>query len=135
MVGSMPDHAIVNLEAVDDLAPEHGFSESQEVRFARDLLGCQSVGISLQRVKPGKRHAFGHRHAKDEEVYVVLEGAGSVRLGEDTVEVRRMDAIRVAPEVARGFEAGPEGLTLLAFGSHHPEDFEVLPGFWDDDSA
>ena len=43
-----------------------------------------------------------------------------------------MDAIRVAPKVARGFEAGPEGLELLVFGPHHDKDGElVTEGFWD----
>jgi hypothetical protein len=43
-----------------------------------------------------------------------------------------MDAIRVAPGVMRGFEAGPDGLELLAFGTHHEGDGEIDPGFWSD---
>jgi mannose-6-phosphate isomerase-like protein (cupin superfamily) len=83
-------------------------------------------------VKPGKRHAFGHRHAEDEEVYVVLSGSGRVRLDEEVRDVKPMDAIRIAPEVTRAFEAGPDGLELLAFGTHHPDDPQVVPDFWAD---
>jgi hypothetical protein len=36
------------------------------------------------------------------------------------------DAIRVAPNVIRAFEAGPDGLELLAFGPRHEGDGEVL---------
>lgn len=125
-------YTITNLREVEDLAPKHGFSDTQEARFARQALGCEQVGISLQRVKPDRRQAFGHSHGEDEEVYVILAGSGRIRLDEELVEVAAMDAIRVAPGVARAFEAGPEGLELLAFGNHHEGDAKPDPGFWDD---
>lgn len=128
----MSRYAIVNLRDLEDFAASHGFSETQEARFAREQLGCEQVGLSLQRVKPGKRHAFGHRHAEDEEVYVVLSGSGRVNLDGDVREVGPFDAVRVAPAVARAFEAGSDGLELLAFGTHRPDDAQVVPDFWSD---
>jgi uncharacterized cupin superfamily protein len=128
----MSDFSIANMRDVEDLAEKHGFSDSQEVRFPRELLGCKQVGLSLQTVKPGKRQAFGHRHSEDEEVYVILSGAGAVRLDDEVVAVGAMDAIRVAPSVTRAFEAGPEGLELLAFGTHREGDAEMDSDFWSD---
>ena len=55
-----------------------------------------------------------------------------MRLDEEVVELGPMDAIRVAPGVMRAFEAGPEGLELLAFGTHHEGDAEIDPDFWTD---
>jgi hypothetical protein len=47
-----------------------------------------------------------------------------------------MDAIRVAPHVARAFEAGPEGLELLVFGPHHEGDGEVMrDDFWGEEGG
>jgi hypothetical protein len=46
-------------------APRHGFAEAQEARFAREALDCTQVGLSLQRVKPDRRQAFGHSHGED----------------------------------------------------------------------
>ena len=43
---------------------------------------------------------------------------------------QRLDAIRVAPGSTRAFEAGPDGLEVLATGTHHPGDVEMAPGFW-----
>jgi len=83
-------------------------------------------------LKPGKRQAFGHRHDKAEEVYVVLSGAGRVRLDDEIVEIRRLDAIRVAPSVMRAFEAGPDGLEWIVFGPRHDKDGETDSEFWTD---
>jgi uncharacterized cupin superfamily protein len=127
----MADYTKKNLHEVEDAAVKHGFSETQMARFAGGDLDCERIGLALEAVKPGQRQAFGHRHEQDEEVYVILEGSGKMRLGGDEIEVAPMDAVRVAPGVMRAFEAGPEGLELLAFGTHHEGDGEIDPGFWD----
>jgi quinol monooxygenase YgiN/mannose-6-phosphate isomerase-like protein (cupin superfamily) len=127
--------AIVNLDEVDDLAPRAGAQELGEARFARQPLGAVGVGVSLQRLRPGKRSAFAHRHGIDEEVYVVLQGSGRVAVDDEVSEVKRLDTIRVAPGSLRVFEAGPEGLEFLAIGSHHAGDAEMVPGYWPDESG
>src|SRR5438094_154766 len=81
-------------------------------------LGARGTGLSLQRIRPGKRQAFGHSHHLDEEIYIVLSGSGRVAVDDEVREVRRLDAVRVAPGSTRAFEAGPEGLELLATGTH-----------------
>jgi mannose-6-phosphate isomerase-like protein (cupin superfamily) len=123
---------IKNLREVEDMAPRFGFSEVQEARFPREDLNSETVGLAFHLVRPGKRQAFAHRHQQAEEIYVVLSGSGRVKLGDDVREVHPLDAIRVAPEVARGFEGGPEGLELLVFGPRHAGDGEVLrEEFWE----
>jgi mannose-6-phosphate isomerase-like protein (cupin superfamily) len=123
-------YTIKNLRAVEDMAVKHGFSETQEARFARGDLEARDTGISYQVVHPGKRLAFAHRHREAEEIYVVLSGSGRIKLDEDVVEIGPMDAIRIAPDTTRALEAGPEGLEILAFGPHH-DDAELVQGFWD----
>lgn len=78
------------------------------------------------------RSPFVHRHADAEEVYVILSGSGRIKLDDQVTDVRPLDSIRVAPAVARAFEAGPEGLEFLAFGPHHPGDGEPVEGPWSD---
>lgn len=128
----MASYTKKNLREVEDLAAKHGFSENQEARFAHGDLEAEQTGVSFQVVKPGKRHAFGHRHKEAEEIFVVLSGTGRVRLDDDVVEVEPMDAIRVAPPVTRAFEADSSGLELLIFGPRHEDDAEMVPGFWSD---
>jgi mannose-6-phosphate isomerase-like protein (cupin superfamily)/ABC-type transporter Mla MlaB component len=126
----MADYTITNLRDAEDLAAKGGFSESQEARFPRLELGLETLGISHQVVKPDKHHAFGHRHKEAEEVYVVLSGSGRCRLDDEIVDVGKLDAIRVGPEVVRGFEAGPDGLELLVFGALAPGDAEIVEDFF-----
>jgi mannose-6-phosphate isomerase-like protein (cupin superfamily) len=93
---------------------------------AQGALDAEDTGFSYHIVKPDKRQGFAHRHDKAEEVYVVIGGTGRVNLDGEVVELQRLDAIRVAPAVARAFEAGPDGLELLAFGPHHEGDGELI---------
>ena len=126
------DYTIKNLREVEDMAASQGFGEVQEARFANADLDADQSGISLQKVKPGKRHAFAHRHNEAEEVYVVISGSGRVKLDDEVREVGELDAIRVAPSVTRAFEAGAEGLELLAFSPRAKGDAEIVQDFtWD----
>ena len=123
---------VKNLAEVEDSAPKFGVAAVQEARFAKDELEAEQTGVSYQRLKPGKRQAFAHRHERAEEVYVVLRGSGQAKLDDQLVELRTLDAIRVAPGVTRAFQAGRDGLELLAFGPRHDGDGDVLPGWWSD---
>jgi mannose-6-phosphate isomerase-like protein (cupin superfamily) len=126
------DYTIKNLTETADSAVKFGFSEMGEAHFATDELDAKQTGFSYQVLKPGKRQAFGHRHDKAEEVYVVLSGSGRVRLDDEIVEISSLDAIRVAPSIMRAFEAGDEGLEYVAFGPHHEKDGQLDKEFWQD---
>jgi mannose-6-phosphate isomerase-like protein (cupin superfamily) len=118
------------LTDVKDSAPEFGMGDVQEARFAKKDLEAERTGISHQRLKPGKRSPFGHKHEEAEEVYVVIAGSGRMKLDDEIVEVETLDAIRVSPEVIRAFEAGDDGIEVLAVGARHDGDGEVIPGWW-----
>lgn len=93
-------------------------------------LEAEQTGVTHFRLRPGRRSPFAHRHADAEEVYVILAGSGRIKLDDDLVELRPLDAIRVAPDVVRAFEAGPDGLEFLAFGPHHDADGEPINDPW-----
>ena len=125
-------YTLKNLRDVEDSAQKFGIGEIQEARFAKDELSTEQTGFSHQRVKADKRQGFGHRHEHCEEVYVVLSGSGQAKLDEEIVELAELDALRVAPGVTRAFQAGPEGLELLAFGPRADGDGELLRDWWSD---
>jgi mannose-6-phosphate isomerase-like protein (cupin superfamily) len=121
-----------NLLEIEDSAVKGGLSPALESRFARSTLETAQVGLSYQRIAPETRAPFGHHHRQQEEIYVILGGSGHANLAGKIVDLRPLDALRVAPEVTRAFEAGPEGLELLAFGSGEGglQDAEVEPNWW-----
>jgi len=125
-------YTLKNLTDVKDSAVEFGLADVQQARFAKGDLEAERTGVSHHRIIAGKRQGFGHRHENAEEVYVVLSGSGRVKLDDDILEIERLDAVRVAPQVVRAFEAGPEGLELLVFGARHDGDGEVIAGWWSD---
>ena len=123
-------YTLVNLEDVEDMAQRFGFGDQGEARFANRPLGTVRTGISHQRLRPGVRQAFGHRHQHAEEVFVILAGAGRVRVDDEINDVRPLDAIRIAPSSARALEAGSDGLEFLVFGPHHTGDAVMDANFW-----
>jgi mannose-6-phosphate isomerase-like protein (cupin superfamily) len=118
-------YTIKNLRDVEDSAAKYGFGDLQEARFPREDLESEAIGFLHLRLKPGKRQPFA------EEIYLVLSGEGRVKLDGDVVEIGPHDAIRVAPATARAFEAGADGLELLAFGPRVAGDAEIVKDFWE----
>jgi mannose-6-phosphate isomerase-like protein (cupin superfamily) len=125
-------YTLKKLTEVEDSAPRFGYGEVQAVRFAQGDLDAADTGVSHHRLKAGKRQPFAHRHDRAEEVYVVLSGSGRAKLDDDIVELEALDALRVAPGVIRAFEAGTDGLELLAVGPHHQGDGELIHEWWTD---
>lgn len=57
-----------------------------------------------------------------------------IKVEDEVVELKPFDALRVPGQLARGMEAGLDGVRLLAFGAPNTEnnDAEMLPGWWSD---
>jgi mannose-6-phosphate isomerase-like protein (cupin superfamily) len=121
----VPGFTIKNFKQLDDSARDRG--AEIEARFARKHLDSEHLGVSYFRYGPGYRSPMGHKHREQEEAYVVVGGSGRMRLDDEIVELHSWDVVRVAPEVVRGFEGGPEGLELIAVGSDRPEGGDGVP--------
>lgn len=125
----MPDYSQINLKEVEDQAKSFGL-EGMEARFPHQELGA---GLSYQKYEPNTRIPFGHQHEEAEEIYVVVKGSGRMKLDDEIIELREWDALRIAPQVTRAVEAGPDGMELLAVNSAgHTSDTEPIPGWWSD---
>jgi mannose-6-phosphate isomerase-like protein (cupin superfamily) len=128
----MSGYSIKNLKEVEDSATQFGLSPSLEARFARKALDGENAGLSYQRLAPNFRVPFGHKHGAQEEIYVLVNGSGRVKLDDEVVDVKQWDAIRVEPGTMRAFEAGPDGAELIAFGAGAPGDADMVQGWWTD---
>jgi quinol monooxygenase YgiN/mannose-6-phosphate isomerase-like protein (cupin superfamily) len=123
-------YTLRNLEDAEDAAAKYGYSEMGESRFVSDDLDAERTGVSHQRLRSGVRQMFAHRHHRAEEVYVVLSGSGRVKIEDEIVELRPLDAIRVAPDQTRQFEAGPDGLEYTVFSARAKGDAEIVRDWW-----
>ena len=131
---------IVNVGDVEAKARERG-DVGCEWRDLGRAAGSERTGIKHITIAPGKLAAPPHCHSAEEELFVVLEGTGTVELsaaprgseGYSTdpehhrVRAGSTVARPAASRVAHAFRAGPEGLTLLAYGTREPNDIAYYP--------
>jgi quercetin dioxygenase-like cupin family protein len=102
----------------------------------RNTLGVTSFGLNQLVLEPGQRSRI-HRHARQEEVYLVLEGTLTLSVENQATDYGTGELIRVGPEVRRQLvNLGPDRLVLLALGGaleHHGRDGEAFRS-WEQDT-
>jgi uncharacterized cupin superfamily protein len=118
--------------ALDDV-PAEDFSGGGDVvavrRDAGDGLGSKRTGVGHLVVAPGALSGSPHCHAAEEELFVVLEGTGTLLLGDAEHAVRAGSVVARPPGtgVPHAFRAADGPLTLLAFGTREPNDIVFFP--------
>ncbi|MGD0197677.1 MAG: hypothetical protein ABSC56_07205 [Solirubrobacteraceae bacterium] len=122
----MSSHTLVNLSEIEPSGS--GAATGIDLRFGRKHLDSRDLGISRVRYAPSYRSPFAHSHREQEEAYVVVAGSGRALLDGAVVELREWDVLRVAPEVVRSFESGPDGLDLIAVGGPKPPEGDGVRG-------
>jgi uncharacterized cupin superfamily protein len=94
---------VVNLaDVVFDDIEENGYYTSRRALFSRSL-GARKLGYNLTELPPGKAQCPFHSHREEEEMFLVLEGEGELRFGEQRLKLRRHDVVACptgGPEVA-----------------------------------
>jgi uncharacterized cupin superfamily protein len=82
-------------------------------------LGAHEFGARLWRLEPGQA-STRHRHRTTEEIYVLLDGTGKIRIGDELVELAPMDSVRVDPGTVRQVFNDTEADQLwVMFGAPH----------------
>jgi quercetin dioxygenase-like cupin family protein len=122
----MSRFSTVNLLEVEDSVGER--APGIEGRFGRKHLASRDLGISHFRYAANLRSPMAHSHREQEEAYVVVAGSGRILLDDEVYELRQWDVVRVAPEVVRAFEAGADGLDIIAVGGPKPEEGDGVMG-------
>ena len=111
------EYSHVNLTDLDDQAPNLGLDPAElNLRFGRVALNCEHCGVSYVRLAPGAK-GVAHRHKRQEEIYVLVSGSARMKVGDDELELRPFDAVRVPPHVMRGMQGGPDGAEVIAIGA------------------
>lgn len=83
----------VNLEDVqfDDIE-ENGCYTSKRALFSSGI-GARKLGYNLTELPPGSAQCPFHSHREEEEMFLILEGEGELRFGEQRYKLRKLDVI------------------------------------------
>ena len=102
-------------------------SFKKEKMAKTNLFETERFFLDVYGLEPGQSQA-PHAHDGADKVYVVLEGAGSIRIGGETFAVAGGDAVHAPSGVEHALEnPGPARLVALAFMAPHPS-FGKKPG-------
>ena len=127
---------------VADVAADErrGATVAVDQRHLARAAGSERTGLNHHTVPAGMLNVPPHCHAAEEEIFVVLEGTGSLELtpaprqaaygvdpSEHEVRAGSVVARPAGTGIAHTFRAGPDGLTLLAYGTRDPNDICYYP--------
>lgn len=73
-----------------------------------DLLGLTGAEVSVNSLPAGVAVPFVHSHKKNEEIYMIVSGKGSVVIDGETIDLQAGDCVRIAPAAKRQFSAAQD---------------------------
>ncbi|MHB8692375.1 MAG: cupin domain-containing protein [Solirubrobacteraceae bacterium] len=130
-IGERPA-SIVNVQAVQSRTIDRGRTSAVRRDLGR-AVGSRSTGLKHAVIAPGMESSPPHCHSVEEELFVVLDGSGTVVLGHgdgaEELELRAGNVVSrpAGTGIAHCFLAGPDGLTALAYGTREPSDLCYYP--------
>jgi mannose-6-phosphate isomerase-like protein (cupin superfamily) len=126
---------------IDEMDAIDGFFEGIKFHKAAAGLAVSSFGLSIIDLAPGAEDYPEHDHSAtgiggqmfakrpqqlgQEEVYIALEGSGTLEADGEQYPIDAGQIARVGPEVKRKVTPGPDGIRLLVIGATPGEPYET----------
>lgn len=127
-----------NILNIDEVELEHWGSATTAPLATRER--SDQAGFHWERLDPESRGSPPHCHSEEEEIFVILEGDGTLELWpspvsgasgaeREDIPIRPGHVIARPPgtRVGHAFQAGPNGLTMLIYGTRRPNDMAWFP--------
>jgi uncharacterized cupin superfamily protein len=127
-----------NILNVDEVELQHWGSATSAPLATQER--SEEAGFHWERLDPGARGSVPHCHSEEEEIFVILEGEGTLHLwpsprAEELGAQREEIPIRAGHVIARPaatrvshwFRAGADGMTMLIYGTRRPNDMCWYP--------
>jgi uncharacterized cupin superfamily protein len=122
----MSDYTVVRAAEVPDFT---GDAPGAFLGYAR-ALGAEQLGFNVRvlaphtaHVPPGEDPALGHSHRSIEEIYFVLDGEITIKLGDEVTTLAPRDAVRIPPATPRAVRNDTDAEAAFALCSVHVEDY------------
>jgi uncharacterized cupin superfamily protein len=125
--GPRPAHVVALLDLPTETVDRPGWKMVH--RHVGHHLGAVTTGMSHFELRPGARSFPFHCHSAEEELFVVLDGDGTLRLGDAHHALRRGSIVSrpAGTRIAHQFIAGDHGMTVLAYSDIDPNDLAFYP--------
>jgi quercetin dioxygenase-like cupin family protein len=124
---------VARADAYDFMAQYPGYGE---MRIYTPSLDSEQVAFTWREMPAGTggRGSYGHRHKTQEEIYFVIDGTVTFKVGDEVFEAGPGDAVRMAPQAVRSIHNDTDDLARVILVSKKiddPEgDVETVEGFW-----
>lgn len=122
---------LINLDEVELGTEDTEGDFHQSWAPVASVIGAKKLGYNLTVVPPGKKAVPYHNHRNNEEMFLILEGRGTLRFGGKEYPVRRHDVIACPPggrEVAHQIvNTGDADLKYLAVSTMDPVEIAEFP--------
>ena len=128
--------SIVNVDEVEQEVWEGRVTESPLATHERSKL----AGLHWQFLHPGRRGCVPHCHALEEEIFIILDGTATLELWPSPVQTREGKTVEDTPlraghvvarppgtRISHSFRAGPDGVTMLVYGTREANDICWYP--------
>ena len=83
----------------------------------RRKLNLQAVALGFINLPSSEGYTFTHTHAEQEEVYIVIDGAGVMQLNDEIIDLEKGDVVRVSPTTRRALKAKEAGMFVICSGA------------------
>lgn len=118
----MSGYTAISLEDAPDVLGDY----PGEMRFLTGPLEAEQAALTYRRMPPGTggRGSYGHRHKTQEELYLVVAGTLTFKVGDDVFEAGPGTAVRVAPATVRSVHNDTDSDVILVITSTKAADYD-----------
>lgn len=122
---------LINLDELNDYEASEDGDFQEKYAPVSDKIGAVKLGYSVSVVPPGKKTCPFHHHRINEEMFLVLEGSGTLRFGEAEYALKKHDIIACppgGPEVAHQIiNTSDADIKYLCLSTNDPFDICQYP--------
>jgi uncharacterized cupin superfamily protein len=121
----------LNLDELRDFETFEKGPFGEKCSGVSNKIGAEKLGYSVTILQPGKKVCPFHNHRINEEMFLILEGTGTLRFGEQEYPLKKHDIIACPPggrEVAHQIiNTGKSDLKYLCLSTNEPYDICEYP--------